>query len=197
MSSTRKSAIILGSLAVIECGWVALNFQVNGWKFVRYLGFAPGLGGTLAGWMAAMLVVILFVAFALRLPSVGENLFRPSWLKLLAVAVALGAGVLEEAIFRRWTMNWLLAHGFGAVVQVLGSGLLFGAAHGIWGLMGKSLRAAIGAMLATGLLGAMLGVVFLLSDRSVAPCIAAHFLINLLIEPGLVLAATRGEMGRG
>ncbi len=196
MTAERKSAIILGSLAAIECGWAALNFRVNGWKFVRYLGFAPGLYGTLAGWMAALLVVVLFVAFSLRLPSVRENLFRPSLLKLLAVAVAIGAGVLEEVMFRRWTMNWLLAHDFGAVVQVLGSGLLFGAAHAIWGLMGKSVRAATGAMLATGLLGAMLGVVFLLADRSVAPCIGAHFLINLLIEPGLVLAATRGEMGQ-
>ncbi len=195
--STGKSAIILGSLAVIECGWVALNFRVNGWKFVRYIGFAPGLSGTLAGWVAAMLVFMLFVGFSLRLPSVRENLFRPSWLKLLAVAVAIGAGILEEVVFRRWTMNWLLAQGFGPVLQILGSGLLFGAAHAIWGLMGKSMRAAGGAMLATSLLGAMLGVVFILSGRSVTTCIAAHFLINLLIEPGLVLAATRGEMARG
>ena len=196
MTSERKSAVILGGLAVIECGWVVLNLRVNGWKFIRYLGFAPALGGAPAGWIAGVVAVAAFVGLALRLPSVRTNLFRPSFLKLLSVAVAVGAGVLEEVIFRRWTMNWLLENGCGAVIQVLGSALLFGAAHAIWGLMGRSVRAAIGAMLATGLLGAMLGVVFLLSDRSVAPCIAAHFLINLLIEPGLVLAATRGEMVR-
>jgi membrane protease YdiL (CAAX protease family) len=61
--------------------------------------------------------------------------------------------------------------------------------------MGKSFRAALGATMATGFLGAMLGIVFLLAGRSLAPCIVAHFAINLLIEPGLVLAATRGEMG--
>jgi hypothetical protein len=61
--------------------------------------------------------------------------------------------------------------------------------------MGKSLRAAIGATVATGFLGMMLAVVFLLAGRSLAPCSVAHFVINLLIEPGLVLAATRGEMG--
>ena len=196
MTSERKSAIILGSLAVIECGWVGLNLRVNGWKFVRYLGFAPMLGGNPAGWFAAAVAVAVFVGVALRLPSVRANLFRPSFLKLLSVAVAVGAGILEEVIFRRWTMNGLLENGCGAVIQVGGSALLFGAAHAIWGLMGRSLRAAIGAMLATSLLGAMLAVVFLLADRIVAPCIAAHFLINLLIEPGLVLAATRGEMAR-
>jgi hypothetical protein len=196
MTAERKSGIILGILTAIEAGWVLMNFQVSGWRFIRYLGFAPGMAGNLAGWIAAFLATIIFVALALRLPSVRENLFRPSLLKLLAIALALAAGILEEVIFRRWTMNWLMAHGYGAVIQVLGAGLLFGAIHGIWGLMGKSFRAAIGATVATGFLGLMLGIVFLLAGRSLAPCIVAHFLINLLIEPGLVLAATRGEMGR-
>jgi hypothetical protein len=196
MTNERKSAWILGAIAAIECGWVVLNLRINGWRFVRYLGFAPGLSGNVTGWIAAAVVVVIFVALAMRLPSVRANLFRPSLLKLLAIAVAIGAGILEEVVFRRWTMNWLMAHGFGVVVQVLGAGLLFGAAHGVWGLMGKSVRAAAGATLATGFLGAMLAIVFLLAGRSLAPCVTAHFLINLLIEPGLVLAATRGEMGR-
>jgi hypothetical protein len=45
------------------------------------------------------------------------------------------------------------------------------------------------------MLGAALAVVYLASGRNVAPCIAAHLLINALVEPGLVLAAVRGEMG--
>jgi len=67
---------------------------------------------------------------------------------------------------------------------------------GTWrvGLMGKSIRAAVVAAIATGFLGAMLAVVFLLSGRRLAPCVVAHFAINLFAEPGLVLAATRGEM---
>ena len=116
-----------------------------------------------------MLVVVLFVAFSARLPSVRVNLFRPSFLKLLAIGVAVGAGILEEVMFRRWTMNWLMGHGYGAVSQILGAGVLFGVVHAIWGLMGRSVRAAAGAMLATSLLGGMLGVVFLLSGRSLAP----------------------------
>jgi len=174
MTSERKSAFILGGIAVIECGWVIWNLRLNGWRLFRYLGFAPGLAGAIPGWIAAALVVIIFVGFSLRLPSVRANLFRPSFLKFLAVLVAIGAGILEEVMFRRWTMNWLMAHGYG--------------------LMGRSVDVAAGAMLATGCLGLMLGIVYLLSGRSLAPCIVAHFLINLAIEPGLVLAATRGEM---
>ena len=195
MTAERKSGIILAIITALEAGWVLMNLQVSGWRFIRYLGFAPGMTGNLAGWLAAAFTTAIFAAFALRLPSVRENLFRPSFLKLLAIALAIAAGILEEVMFRRWTMNWLMAQGHGAVVQVLGAGLLFGAIHGVWGLMGKSFRAAIGATVATGFLGMMLGIVFLLAGRSLAPCIVAHFAINLLIEPGLVLAATRGEMG--
>jgi hypothetical protein len=194
--SERKSAWILAAIAALEGGWVLMNLRVNGWQFVRYLGFAPGQMGSVLGWIAAAAVVLIFVAFAMRLPSVRANLFRPSFLKLLGLAVAVTAGIMEEAIFRRWTMNYLQEHGTGVVVQVLGSGLLFGVLHGVWGLMGRSVRAAIGATLATGFLGMMLAMVFIAAGRSLAPCIVAHFLINALAEPGLVLAATRGEMAR-
>ncbi|MEO8191138.1 MAG: hypothetical protein ABI682_12415 [Acidobacteriota bacterium] len=34
------------------------------------------------------------------------------------------------------------------------------------------------------------------AGRSLAPCILSHFTINALAEPGLVLAALRGEMAR-
>jgi hypothetical protein len=55
-------------------------------------------------------------------------------------------------------------------------------------------------MAITGVLGAALAAVYVLGGRSLAPCIAAHFLLDVAIEPGLVLAALRGEMaarGRG
>jgi uncharacterized protein len=192
----RKSAIILAIIAALEGAWVLLNLRTNGWRFVHYLGFGQGQAGHLAGWLAAAVVVFIYILLAARLPSVREHLFRLSALKLIALAVAITAAILEEVMFRRWIMNWLLAHGQGAIVQVLGSTAAFGALHGVWGLMGKSIRAALGATLATGLLGALLAIVFLLAGRSLAPCVVAHFLINLFIEPGLVLAATRGEMGR-
>ncbi len=197
MTNERKSAIILGLIAAIEGAWVLLNFYVNGTRFFSYLGFAPHIGGTPLGWLLAFVVTGLYVAAAVRLPSVRENLFRISWLKLLGIAVAISAGILEEVVFRRSIMNYMQdRHHAGIVVQIIISGLAFGLAHGVWGLMGKSLRAAIGATVATGLLGIGLAIVFVASGRNLAPCIVSHFLINLLIEPGLVLAATRGEMQR-
>jgi hypothetical protein len=196
MTAERKSGIIISAIAAIELSWVLMNLRINGWRFVHYLGFAPDVSGGTAGWIAAFLVTIVFVALAVRLPSVRQHLVRPSVLKLLALILAVGSAILEEVMFRRWTMNWLMGRGAGPFVQVLGSGVIFGALHGIWGLFGKSVHAAIGASVATGFLGLMLGIVFILAGRSLAPCIAAHFFINMFIEPGLVLAAVRGEMRR-
>ena len=195
--SIRKAAWILSAIIVIEGGWMVINAQVNGWRFVRYLGVAAGHEGTPAGWVAALAVAAIYVLLAMRLPSVRAELIRPSWLKVLAILIGITAGTLEEVMFRRWIMNYLQEQGHGVALQVLGSGAAFGLAHGIWGLLGSKAVIPVGPVLATGLLGTMLGIVFVLAGRSLLPCIASHFLINAFIEPGLVLAAARGEMRRG
>lgn len=193
-ANTRKAAWILAIIAAVEGAWVVMNLFVVGPRFFIYLGFATGRAGHFAGWIAAAIVTAIYVGYATRLPSVREHLFRPSGLKLLGLLVAITAGILEEVMFRRWVMNYLQEREFGVLVQIIASGLLFGLLHGVWGLFGKSLRAAIGATIATGVLGLLLAIVFVLGGRSLAPCVIAHFVINALIEPGLVLAATRGEM---
>jgi membrane protease YdiL (CAAX protease family) len=192
----RIAAWILAVIAVTEGSWIVANLFPSPGRLLSYLGFGPAATAGWLGWAAAALVAATYVwVSADRLPAVRENLLRPTLLKALAVVAALTAGVLEEVVFRKWLMDALQRHEMGALGQVLLSGLAFGLAHGVWGLMGRSLRAASGATIATGLLGAALALVYLLSGRNLAPCVAAHVLISALIEPGLVLAATRGEMG--
>ena len=43
MTAERKGGIILGVITAIAGGWVLMNLRINGWRFVRYLGFAPGV----------------------------------------------------------------------------------------------------------------------------------------------------------
>jgi hypothetical protein len=107
------------------------------------------------------------------------------------------AGSLEEIVFRGLLMNGLQNIGIGAVLQIILSGVAFGLVHGIWALFRGSWRAGLGAITATGILGAALGIVYIVGGRSLAPCVTAHFWINVFSEPGLMLAAIRGEMGRG
>jgi hypothetical protein len=196
MTAEKKTARILAAFTIIEGAVVIYAFLGAPAKFMTYIGFAAGHQGTALSWLLALLVTVAFVAFSLRLPSVREHLFKPSLLKLLAIPMALFAGILEESVFRSTVMNILQHQGVGLALQILASGLTFGLAHGVWGLFGKSLRAAIGATVVTGSLGILLAVVYVAAGRHLMPCIAAHFIIDALAEPGLVLAVCRGEMAR-
>ena len=196
ISSERKTALILTGIAASEGIWMYVNIAGRAAKFWRYTGFSdPGRAG-LVGWVSALICAFLFIWPAAQLPSVRQNLIRVSWLKLLGFLVAVAAGFCEEVIFRKWLMDLMRNHGFHLAAQITASALLFGLAHGVWGLFRGSIRAAAGAVTATSILGFMMAIVYLLSHRIVAPCVLAHFLINLFLEPGLVLAVVRGEMGR-
>jgi hypothetical protein len=161
---------------------------------LRYTGFSSYSG--IGGWLGGLAVAALFIIFASRLPSVRANLILFSRLKLLALFLAVAAGLCEECIFRKFLMDGLQRSGKSAVIQIFASALLFGIVHGIWGTFRGNIRAAVGATLATGALGSGLALVYVVSHRNVAPAIFSHFLINAFAEPGLVLAAVRGEMGR-
>jgi small-conductance mechanosensitive channel len=195
---TRKCAAILGAIFLFEGFFVALLASPHPVKFLIWMGFLPGRHTpTVAGWVIAAVVAVAFITTsAWRLPAVRASLFRPSWLKLLAIGVGLVAGVLEEIAFRAMLMDAARDHGANIIVQILLSAVAFGLLHGIWALFRGSWRVGAGAVLATGTLGAALAVVYLASGRSLAPCVAAHVLLTALVEPGLVLAAVSGEMGR-
>jgi membrane protease YdiL (CAAX protease family) len=72
------------------------------------------------------------------LPSVRANLLKPSILKVLALAVAVAAGLCDEGIFRKLLMDWEARAGYGAALQILSSGLAFGVAHSLWGPSGAA-----------------------------------------------------------
>jgi hypothetical protein len=190
----RKATWVILSVIVFEGVWVAWTFVAAPERFVRYLGFVPGAMGDGLGWLAGCVLTALFVASIRMFPAVRENMFKPSMLKGLSVVAALAAAILEEVIFRRWIMDYLDRSGFGALFQVAASGIAFGVAHAIWAVFGRS-GTALHAIVATTILGAGLAVVYLASGRSLAPCVAAHFVMTALMEPGMVLAAMLGQMG--
>jgi hypothetical protein len=172
---------------------VVISFFPDPGRFLAYAGFVEGAGGPWHAWALGAVVAAIYVWSAASIPDVREHLLRPGMLKAVAVLAAVMAAVLEEVIFRRWVMDFLEREGVGSLMQVLVSGAAFGVGHVVWGFLGGS-RAAVRAMVSTGILGAALAIVYLAAGRSLAPCIAAHFVITALIEPGLVIAALRGQM---
>lgn len=193
VKAETRAAVILSGITLAEGLWLAINLLHSPRRFFRFAGFPPAGTGAF-GWLLALVVAVLFVWYATKLPSVRDNLFRPSLLKVVAVLLAIAAAFCEECVFRKLLMDSLMSHGLSTPVQVLVSALAFGAAHSVWGLMRGSIGAALRATLATGALGLALAIIYVASHRILASCVISHFLINLFAEPGLVLAAVRGEM---
>ena len=110
---------------------------------------------------------------------------------------AIVTGTFEELFFRKMLMDWAAGGGAPPLIQILVSALIFGAAHAIWGLFGRQWRVAVGAALSTIVLGALLALVYLAAGRQVAPCVWAHMLINLALEPWLIFAAVTAFDKRG
>jgi len=196
MRATTPEAKVGRLLLVI----LAISGSIVGFSLVgdpagtlKYLGFSPRVTGTVSAWILATVITVAYVWSPAAVSTVRQYMFSGGTLKMLAVVTAVFAGILEEVVFRKWIMDHLNSIGYGPTTQVLASGIAFGLAHLAWGA--KRLAAGINAFASTAILGCGLGIVYLLADRSLAPCVASHVIISALIEPGLLLAAVTDKLG--
>lgn len=191
----RNSALFLILVGGVLWVPVAQLMLGNPPRFLRDLGFLSGPPGTPLAWSLAMVIAVLYAAYAVRnIPLVREHWRALSFMKLLGVLVAVAAAVVEEAFFRRMLMDALMRAGWSPVAQVVASGFVFGVAHGSWALVTGRVVVGIGAMIATGTLGTGLAFVYILGNRSLAPVIVAHFVVTATIQPGIMFAAFSGQM---
>ena len=163
--------------------------------FLQDLGFLSGPRGTTLAWFLGVVVAIAYIAYTMkRVPMVALRWREVSPLKALSLLLAVVAATVEEAFFRRLSMDAVAGAGGNAILQVITSALGFGIAHAVWGLFGRNLHVALAAATSTAALGGGLAVVYLVGGRSLAPCIVSHFLLTAAIEPALMLAAVSGNM---
>jgi hypothetical protein len=192
----RKTIAILTVIMAVET--VPLALTLIGSRpgvLPRLYGFDPHIW---PAWLLAAAITIGYILYAARaLPLISARMFDRHWLKLLAIPFAIVTGSFEELFFRKMLMDWAARGGGSALSQILVSAIVFGAGHAIWGLFGRQWRVAVGAALSTTGLGALLAIVYLMAGRQVAPCIWSHMLINLAIEPWLMLAAVSAFAKRG
>ncbi len=148
-------------------------------------------------WALSLVTAAAYIRYtAYGNPTVGQNLFRFGWFKWVGIYAALPSGILEEIFFRQMLMDWLQDAGTNAALQIACSALLFGIAHGVWGLFARNRRFALGAVASTGGLGLLLALTYIVGGRNVLPAIVAHVAINLFIEPWLILGAVKSAGAR-
>lgn len=198
LSTPRAMAAFRGAFA-IALDWleviamiVLLRLMGRGLSDIGWARRAP-----VRGWVAAIVAAALYLGFAFSGPILRGAPILTDW-SVFRIAMALGiaitAGFCEEAIFRGFVMSRARDGGAPVWLQILLSAVLFGLAHGGWGSMGGKFEvgAMIGAMIATTILGVLLAGAYVLSRRSLVPVVAAHALIDMVIEPWLILFALTG-----
>jgi len=162
--------------------------------FLKKLGFFSGNPGTPLAWILALIFGLGYVMISMNaVPIIKEKWLEISWFNLFGFLAIISAAVVEEAFFRRFIMDRLATNGYDNLSQIILSGLAFGVSHGVWGFLKGSLQVAIKAILYTTLLGLALAIIYLIGDRSLAPCITSHYISAGLIEPWLIYGLILGK----
>jgi hypothetical protein len=139
----------------------------------------------------ALAVAGAYCAITALNPAVGGRLTEYIPLKLLAIVAALVAGLVEETIFRGYVMTALETTRHGQVTQIVVSGVCFAIAHFYAFTSPITLLVTFGMTFA---LGVGLAATYLVGGRSLTPAIIGHALVDLVIEPWLLLGFFTGAM---
>ena len=195
MSDRSKTALILGASSLFmfsPLAMVLVGYQI---PMFQNLGFERNSVASPIAWILAAIVGIVYVLYTMRaVPFVAGMQREISLFKLLGILAAVVGGIVEEVFFRRWVMDMLMSRGFASVIQVIISGIVFGLAHASWTLLAKrDLKFSLPAIISTSILGVSLAITYLAGGRNLGPCIFAHVMIDVVIEPWLMLSAVSGK----
>jgi hypothetical protein len=194
MTDRSKTALILGTATLIMFSPLAMVLAGYSIPMFQNIGFERGAIAPLLAWILATITAIAYVFYTMKaIPLVLAKQKEISLFKLLGILSAVVGGIVEEVFFRRWFMDKLMLGGFASIIQIILSGLTFGLAHTSWILTKRDFRFALPAILSTSVLGIFLAIIYLVGGRNLGPCIFAHAMINIIIEPWLMLSSVSGK----
>ncbi|MEB5481760.1 CPBP family intramembrane metalloprotease [Shouchella clausii] len=190
-----KTGWILASTSILLTTSILSWFIGNPKRFIETrMGIHEGVFADFYVWLFTFIIVIGYVVYTIiALPFVRAQLFNMSWLKIIGVWAALATGIVEEVLFRHLLMDFLQSFHVSEVLQIILSGIIFGFAHGAWGIFRRDAKIVLPVIISTTILGCFLATLYIMSGRSTFAPIVAHVLINLIIEPWLMLSAISGK----
>jgi membrane protease YdiL (CAAX protease family) len=195
VTDRRKTALILGMTSLFMFSPLAMSLFWHPIPLFQNLGFERESMAPPLAWILATITAIAYVLYTMKsIPLVLAKQKEISLFKLLGILSAVVGGIVEEVFFRRWIMDMFMSGGFNPILQVIISGIAFGLAHTSWTLLAKrDFKATLPAIISTSILGIFLAIIYLAGGRNLGPCIFAHVLINIVIEPWLMLSAVSGK----
>lgn len=185
------SGLLIFGISTFMAFFIIIGFINNPAGFINFIGINKTALDIPLAWVVAILVSICYIIYtAHMIPVVRQNLFNFNcWFKLLGIYAAFSGGIVEELVFRQMLMNWLNTNGINVILQIIISALSFGFLHFSWSLFGGNIKIGIVSTMSTIVLGACLAVIYVIAERNVLPVIIAHMIINLFVEPWLILNA--------
>lgn len=194
MNDRAKTALILGMTSLFMFSPLAMSLFWRPIPLFQNLGFERESIAPLWAWILAMITAVAYVLYTMKaIPLVLAKQKEISLFKLLGILAALVGGIVEEVFFRRWVMDILMSRSVAPILQVIISGIVFGLAHTAWILFKGEFKFTFPAILSTSILGILLAITYLVGGRNLGPCIFAHVLINIFIEPWLMLSSVSGK----
>ena len=195
MTDRRKTVLILGMTSLFMFSPLAMSLFWHPIPLFQNLGFERESIAPPLAWVLATITAIAYVLHTMKsIPLVLAKQKEISLFKLLGILSALVGGIVEEVFFRRWTMDMLMSRSVATILQVIISGVAFGLAHTSWTLLTKrDFKVTLPAILSTSVLGILLAIIYLVGGRNLGPCIYAHVIINIIIEPWLMLSSVSGK----
>lgn len=195
----RITGLFLGIPSIALTVHVFFWYLGNPQQFIEHrLGINSDAFNNPTVWIFTFVIAIGYIMYTAKvIPFVRKHLFTFSWLKVIGIWAALIFSTLEEVLFRQILMDWLMSLDYSITIQVLASAIIFGLAHGAWVLLRGEFKIGLPVILSTTVLGGLLAVLYIIADRNILAPIVAHILINLFIEPWLILSAISGKWNSG
>lgn len=186
---------VLGGLSLALTSSIIFWYVGNPTQFIEHrLGINSEAFNNPIAWLLTIVIAVGYIMYTAKVvPFVNEHLFTFTWLKVIGIWAAFVSGIVEEILFRQVLMDWLMSLHYSVVIQVLVSGVIFGVVHGAWIFLRGEFKIALPVILSTTVLGGLLAIVYVMSDRNILAPIVSHIIINLFIEPWLILSAVSGS----
>ncbi len=175
-----KAALFIAVVLGIELAalWAILVGLRRHRQSLREIGWGKSVSLPIAA--LAVLGSAIYISFAITNPSlhIRNHIGEIGLLKIWGASVGLLAAFVEEIIFRGYLMTELRKRGRSDRRQILVSGLVFGLAHLSFSPIG---------VLYASTLGIFLGWLYVAGKRSLAAPILCHGIINIVLEPWLII----------
>ena len=167
----RTAAIVLIAISAFMTSFIIIWCANGVMDFLNYLGINRSALQLPYAWMLAAATAAGYILYTAQM-------------------------IVEQAVFRQMLMDGLHDNGTSTLLQIILSALAFGLIHYTWTLLGGNLRTGTASAASTVVLGALLATIYIAAGRNLLPAIAAHTLINIFVEPWLILNAIQSTPTR-